>query len=48
MPKPGEHKTLQARILENAGDAGWSFVPRLEAERGRGFNPDAPPKELAP
>jgi type I restriction enzyme R subunit len=32
MVKPGEHKTVQARILEYAGAIGWSFVPREEAE----------------
>ena len=30
--KPGEHKTVQARILEYAGAICWSFVPREEAE----------------
>jgi type I restriction enzyme R subunit len=36
MPKPGEHKTVQARILQYAQDIGWSFVPRAEAEQRRG------------
>jgi type I restriction enzyme R subunit len=39
MPKPGEHKTVQARILEYAHDIGWTYVPRAEAERRRGFDP---------
>jgi type I restriction enzyme R subunit len=36
MPKPGEHKTVQARILKYAQDIGWTFVSRTEAERRRG------------
>lgn len=42
MPLPGEHKTVQARILEYAQEIGWTYVPRTETERRRGFNPDAP------
>ncbi len=38
MPSPGEHKTVQARILEYAEDVGWKFVSRGEAERRRGFD----------
>lgn len=38
MPKPGEHKTVQARILEYAQNIGWRFVPRAEAEQRRGFD----------
>ena len=45
MPKPGEHKTVQARILKCAEDIGWTFVPREEAEQRRGFDPDAGPKD---
>lgn len=41
MPKPGEHKTVQARILEYAQDIGWEIVPRVEAERRRGFDTSA-------
>lgn len=41
MPSPGEHKTVQARILAYAQDIGWIFVPRDEAERRRGFDRDA-------
>ncbi len=37
MSKPGEHKTVQARILAYAQECGWSFVPREEAERRRGI-----------
>jgi len=37
MPKPGEHKTVQARILAYAQECGWTFVSRAEAERRRGF-----------
>jgi len=41
MPKPGEHKTIQSRILKYAQEIGWTFVPRAEAEqRGHsGSNP---------
>ncbi len=38
MPTPGEHKTVQARILQYAQEIGWTFVPRSEAEIRRGFN----------
>lgn len=31
MPSPGEHKTVQARILTYAQEIGWTYVPR---ERG--------------
>ena len=40
MPAPGEHKTVQARILKYAQEIGWAYVPRAEAERRRGFDPD--------
>jgi|SRR5271156_2341674 type I restriction enzyme R subunit len=36
--KPGEHKTVQARILGYAEAIGWSYVPRAEAEKRRGFD----------
>ena len=46
MPTPGEHKTVQARILAYAeairlrhgygGQVGWTIVSREEAERRRG------------
>ena len=35
--KPGEHKTVQARILKYAEEIGWTFVPRAEAEARRGL-----------
>jgi type I restriction enzyme R subunit len=35
--KPGEHTTVQARILAYAQEIGWSFVSREEAEQRRGF-----------
>jgi type I restriction enzyme R subunit len=38
MPAPGEHKTVQARILQYAQEIGWTFVPRREAEERRGFD----------
>ena len=47
MPTPGEHKTVQARILKYAEAIGWTFVSRKEAEQRRGFDPEAPPKERA-
>jgi type I restriction enzyme R subunit len=48
MPAPGEYKTVQARILAYAQEIGWSFVPRDEAERRRGFDPaGASPEERA-
>jgi type I restriction enzyme R subunit len=48
MPSPGEHKTVQARILAYAQEIGWTFVPRDEAERRRGFDQDgATPEERA-
>ena len=48
MPAPGEYKTVQSRILSYAQDIGWSFVPRDEAERRRGFDPaGATPEERA-
>jgi len=47
MPTPGEHKTVQARILEYAEVIGWTFVSREEAEQRRGFDPDVLPKDRA-
>ncbi len=39
MPsKPGEYKTVQARILAYAQEIGWTYVPRGEAEERRGFD----------
>src|SRR5690348_15170553 len=40
MAKPGEHKTVQARILAYAQEIGWTYVSREEAEIRRGFDPD--------
>lgn len=40
MATPGEHKTVQARILVYAQEIGWTYVPRAEAEARRGFDPD--------
>jgi len=45
--KPGEHKTVQARILEYAEDISGTFVPREEAGRRRGFDPQASLKDRA-
>ncbi|MCF8198956.1 MAG: HsdR family type I site-specific deoxyribonuclease [Sulfuritalea sp.] len=47
MPTPGEHKTVQARILEYAEDIGWTLVSHEEAEQRRGFDPDVPPADRA-
>ncbi|MBN2427533.1 MAG: HsdR family type I site-specific deoxyribonuclease [Deltaproteobacteria bacterium] len=47
MPTPGEHKTVQSRILKYAQDIGWTFVPREEAEARRGFDADVPPQDRA-
>ena len=44
---PGEHKTVQARILEYAEAIGWTIVSREEAEQRRGFDPEAPPADRA-
>ncbi|HEX5242116.1 MAG TPA: HsdR family type I site-specific deoxyribonuclease [Tepidisphaeraceae bacterium] len=39
MPtRPTEHKTVQARILSYAQEIGWTYVPREEAQRRRGFD----------
>jgi len=47
MPTPGEHKTVQARILAYAEAIGWAIVSREETERRRGFDPALPPDERA-
>jgi len=47
MPTPGEHKTVQARILAYAEAIGWTIVSREEAERRRGFDPALPTDERA-
>ncbi len=47
MPKPGEYKTVQARILGYAEAIGWTIVSRGEAERRRGFDSGALPKDRA-
>lgn len=45
--KPGEHKTVQARILKYAEEIGWTIVPREEAEARRGFELQVSPKDRA-
>lgn len=47
MPTPGEHKTVQSRILAYAEAIGWTFVSRDEAEQRRGFDPAVPPADRA-
>lgn len=46
MPKPGEHKTVQARIIKYAEEIGWTFVPRAEADKRRGLNAAKKPESL--
>ena len=36
MPAPGEHKTVQARVLKYAQEIGWRYVSRGDAEARRG------------
>ena len=43
MPTPGEHKTVQARILDYTEAIGGTFVSREEAEQRRGSDPEVPP-----
>ncbi len=45
--KPGEHKTVQARILDYAEAIGWTVVSREEAEQRRGLDLGVPPAERA-
>ncbi|MDA3961537.1 MAG: HsdR family type I site-specific deoxyribonuclease [Planctomycetota bacterium] len=47
MSTPSEHKTVQARILAYAQEAGWAFASREEAEQRRGFDPAVPPADRA-
>ncbi len=47
MPTPGEHKTVQARILEYAEAIGWTIVSHEEAEQRRWFDPDVLPANRA-
>jgi type I restriction enzyme, R subunit len=39
MPTPGEHKTVQPRILGYVEAIGWTIVSREDAEQRRGFEP---------
>ncbi len=41
MPKPGEHKTVQTRIIKYARELECTYDPRAEAEKRRGFDPSA-------
>lgn len=47
MPTPGEHKTVQARILAYAEAIGWAIVSREEAEGRRSFDPKVLPADRA-
>lgn len=40
MPTPTEHKSVQSRIIQYAGEIGWQYVSQSEAERRRGFLDD--------
>ncbi len=41
MPTPGEHKSVQSRILAYVAAIGWTVVPREEADQRRGCDPSA-------
>ena len=45
--KPGEHKAVQARIPDCAGDIGWTLVSQKEAGQRRGLHPEATSKDRA-
>jgi type I restriction enzyme R subunit len=55
MPTPGEHKTVQARILPYAeaihlcqgygGQVSWTMVPQEAAERRREFDTEVLPAD---
>ncbi len=48
MPKPTEHKSVQARILKYANEIGWNIIMQGEAEKRRGFDASsASPREKA-
>lgn len=47
MPSPGEHKTVQSRILAYAEAIGWTVVPRAQAEQLRGLATSSSPAESA-
>ena len=47
MPIPGEHKTVQSRILAYAEAIGWTVVSRAQAEQRRGFAPTSSSAEPA-
>jgi type I restriction enzyme R subunit len=46
MSTPGEHKTVQARILAYAQEIGWTFVSREDAEQRRGLNRREPKEDF--
>ena len=46
MVRPGEHKTVQSRILKYAQEIGWTFVPQAQAEQRRGFVSDTPLRKV--
>src|SRR5574337_1891398 len=47
MPTPGEHKTVQARILAYAEAIGWTLVSREEAEQRRAGFPTRQSGDIA-
>ena len=38
MPKPGENKTVQQRIIKYAQAIDWTFIKQVEAEKARVFD----------
>jgi type I restriction enzyme R subunit len=46
MPAPGEHKTVQARILAYAQEIGWKNFSRGNEEAWRCFDPEKRAREF--
>ena len=48
MPAPGEHKTVQGRMLAYAQEVDWKYASRGDVEAWRCFDPDgATPEDRA-
>ena len=47
MPTPGEHKSVQSRILAYAEAIGWTIVTQEQAEQRRNFDPEVPLSDRA-
>ncbi len=43
VPIPGEHKTVQSRILEYLNEIGWEIISRENSEEKRGFSSGSEP-----